>query len=91
MAYEEDYDDIKYKEVMTDFVSVEDFPHCSCSDRWVEVIQDEFEHMKRDYFIYDIEYICMNCEQSWIKRIHLYASSYEFKLFQMPTNMREEE
>jgi hypothetical protein len=88
MAFIEDYDDMKYKELnkfMTNFSEIEDFPHCTCSDKWVEVIQEEFEHMKRDYFIYDIEYICMNCEQSWIKRIHLIANDYQFKLSQMPT------
>ena len=88
MAYELDYDDIKYKELekhLTDYSSVEDFPHCSCSDRWVEVISQDFEHMKRDYYICDTEYVCMSCEQSWIKRIHLDAKVYEFKLTQMPT------
>jgi hypothetical protein len=88
MAYELDYDDIKYKELekhLTDYCSIEDFPHCLCSDRWVECISEDFEHWKRNYFVCDIEYMCMNCEQSWIKRIHLNAFDYEFKLTQMPT------
>lgn len=95
-GYDLDYDDVKYEELkkhLDDYCDVDKFPHCLCSDRWVEVIQEDFQHMKRDYFIYDIEYICMSCEQSWIKRIHLDAKIYEFKLTQMPTLSidREEE
>jgi hypothetical protein len=96
MAFIEDYDDVKYKELnkfMTDFSGIEDFPHCSCSDRYVAIVNEEFTHMKREYCIYDVEYICMNCEQSWIKRMNLRCYYNEFKLTQMPTLLidREEE
>lgn len=91
--YEEDYDDVKYQELkkhLDDYCDANEFPHCNCSEDYVEFLQEDFQHMKRDYFIYDIEYICINCEQSWIKRIHLDAKIYEFKLTQMPTKEEEE-
>jgi len=87
MAYEQDYDDVKYRELapfMEEFTSADTFPHCSCSVDWVEFVSEDFSHVKRNWFIWDIEYICMNCEQSWIKRIHLNSTHDEFKLSQMP-------
>lgn len=78
------------KEFMTDFFPDENFPFCSCSEKYVEIINEEFEHMKREYFIYDVEFICMNCEQSWIKRFNLKCYYDEFKLTQLPTGDEEE-
>ena len=91
--YEQDYDDVKYQELkkhLDDYCDVDKFPHCNCSEDYVEFLQEDFSHIKRDYFIYKIEYICMNCEQSWVKKIHLRSTYDEFKLTQLPT-MEEEE
>jgi len=93
MAFDESYDDVmelKMKKHFEDFCSIEEFPHCSCSDRWVEIVNEEFEHIKREYYIYDVEFICMNCEQSWIKRMNLRCYYDEFKLTQLPTGDEEE-
>jgi len=62
---------------------------CDCHENHVELLDETVEHVKREYYWIVKEFICMNCEMSWIKRTYCVGKGDNWEITQLPTGEEE--
>ena len=63
---------------------------CDCPTHYVELIDEKFEHIKRDYYWIVRRFICLECEMGWIKRTYVVGKGDNWEIYQEPTGDDDE-
>ncbi len=63
---------------------------CDCDESHVRCLDENVEHVKREYYWIVREFVCIKCEMGWIKRTYVVGKGDNWEIYQEPTGDDDE-